>query len=149
MRPLWIGVDPPNGWAVAEVDTRCIVAWGIEDNLCTLRDTLEPYLRSGNVGLIAYESANLKYGKSAAQCLRCEGVLLDLADRHGVKIVGVAPVAVKAHVVGRKSATKGQVLKATREILDIPQSFKVDHASDAAGVIAAVIKQREGKLKAI
>jgi len=148
MPPLWIGVDPPNGWAVAEVDTKSLVAWGIETSLPALRESLEPYLRSGNVELITYETPNLKYGKSSAQNLRCEGVLLDLADRFSVGIVGVAPVAVKTQVVGRKKATKGEVLKGARKILDIPQSFRVDHASDAAGVIAAVIRQREGKAEA-
>ena len=72
-----------------------------------------------------------KFPKAAIQLGAVRGVIFLAAEHQKVSVCEMKPTEVKSALTGNGRASKQQVGRMTRKILNIQKDIKPDHASDA------------------
>ncbi len=142
-----IGVDPglaSTGFAVVEALERRGKAchWGniktspkltFSERLGSIYYQLSAVLSCWHPQLLVMEDVYVckKYPKAAIQLGAVRGVIFLVAQHKKVNVCEIKPTELKSALTGNGRASKQQVEKMTQKILDIKETIKSNHASDA------------------
>jgi crossover junction endodeoxyribonuclease RuvC len=142
-----LGIDPGSrrtGWAVIRLEgrTAAAVAYGtvaalegaMPARIATIGRALERLLESHQPDVVGLEQAF--YAKSVRATLvlgQLRGLALWLAASRGVRVVELAPRAVKLAVTGHGAASKPQVAEMVRHLLSLARRPSAD-AADALAI---------------
>ena len=74
------------------------------------------------------------FPKAAIQLGEVRGVISLAAQEHDVAVMRMNPTEVKCSITGHGRATKEQVSRAVRRVLQLQEEITPDHASDAAAL---------------
>ena len=142
-----IGVDPglaSTGFAVVETLERGGRAchWGnirtsatltLSERLNNIYLQLSNVISSWEPQLLVMENVFVldKYPKAAIQLGSVRGVVLLAAHHTQIKVCEIKPTEVKSALTGNGRASKQQVGRMTKKILNIKEAIGSNHASDA------------------
>ena len=88
-------------------------------------------LKSGKSAGEARQAVLDKYPKAAIQLGSVRGVVLLVAHHTQIKVCEIKPTEVKSALTGNGRASKQQVGRMTKKILNIKEAISSSHASDA------------------
>ena len=142
-----IGIDPglaSTGFAVVETLERCgkVCHWGtiktssrltFSGRLDSIYHQLSEILSCWHPQLLVMEDVYVyrKFPKAAIQLGAVKGVISLAAQHKKIDICEIKPTEVKSALTGNGRADKQQVGKVTQKILNIKETIKSSHASDA------------------
>ncbi len=156
---LHLGIDPGLariGFALIEKtsDTIRVVDFGVittapgptlESRLTQLRQDLESILSSREITSAGVEKLFFETNvKTAMDVAQARGVIIEYIHSHGIPIIHLTPLEVKAELTGDGSADKRQVMDMLKLIFGTTFTAKFDDAADALA-IAYIAAMREGK----
>ena len=142
-----IGVDPglaSTGFAVVEILERGGRAchWGdiktspkltFSERLDSIYYQLSEVISCWHPQLLVMEDVFVykKYPKAAIQLGTVKGVIYLAAQHKKINVCEIKPTELKSALTGNGRASKQQVEKMTRKILNVKEPIKSDHVSDA------------------
>lgn len=145
-----LGVDPglaATGYAVIRTKTRGgeVCAWGslttsskqtLPQRLQTIYHGIRSLIKDWQPVLLIMEDiyAAGQFPKAAIQLGEVRGVICLAAQEHDVAVMRMNPTEVKCSITGHGRATKEQVSRAVRRVLQMQEEITPDHASDAAAL---------------
>ncbi len=145
-----IGIDPglaATGYAVIRTRTRGGEAcdWGslktspkltIPHRLQIIYQGIEALIKKWKPVLLIMEDiyAVGAFPKAAIQLGEVKGVICLAAQQHTVEFMRINPTEVKCSITGHGRASKDQVRRTVKRILQMREDITPDHASDAAAL---------------
>jgi crossover junction endodeoxyribonuclease RuvC len=145
-----LGVDPglaATGYAVIRTRARGgeACAWGslttsskqeLPQRLQIIYHGIASLIKNWHPALLIMEDiyASGQFPRAAIQLGEVKGVICLAAQEHGVAVMRMNPTEVKCSITGHGRATKEQVSRAVRRVLQMQEEITPDHASDAAAL---------------
>jgi crossover junction endodeoxyribonuclease RuvC len=145
-----IGVDPglaATGYAVIKTRDRGseACAWGslktsarisLPQRLQIIYHGIEALIKEWKPVLLIMEDiyAVGSFPKAAIQLGEVKGVICLAAQQHNVTFMRINPTEVKCSITGHGRASKDQVRRAVKRVMQMQEDITPDHASDAAAL---------------
>jgi crossover junction endodeoxyribonuclease RuvC len=155
-----LGIDPglaATGYAVVGTSKKRgeLCCWGaiktsprssLSERLHIIYTEVLQLINNWKPGLLIMEDVYVadRFPKAALQLGEVRGVLYLSAWDSSVEIMKIRPTEVKSCLTGNGRATKTQVSRAVKKVLDVKSEIKPDHASDAAA-LAVIGLSRKGR----
>lgn len=159
MRRRLLGIDPGTsiaGYACVESEPlapaprlveagvlRLAARRSLPHRLRQLEEDLEAVIHQTRPSVIAVERifTHLKSVRTAIVMAHARGVVLLVAERHGLQLIELAPASVKKAVTGRGSSSKRQVQLAVTVQCGLPRPPAPTDVSDAIAIALAAARR--------
>ena len=105
--------------------------------VCELLDTWQPHIM-----VIEDVFVQNRFPNAAVQLGEVRGIMYLAAQQQGIELLKIRPTEIKSCLTGNGRATKEQVARAVKRMLNRREDIKPDHASDAAAMALMALSRR-------